>query len=169
VASSKNEVAAVEKDLASFKAAMTPGSAAAELVTNPCIPRAEKFKAVEALMEKAKYSDSTKQFFLTIADNGRLNELGNIMGKFEEIQRAAKGEIHAEVTVADALTAAQQAALEKSLNSFITKGQKLSIEVNVKPEILGGLVVNIGDKHVNMSILARIQQLQNLINQPIAL
>merc|ERR1711998_407419 len=76
VASSKNEVAAVEKDLASFK-------------------------AVEALMEKAKYSDSTKQFFLTIADNGRLNELGNIMGKFEEIQRAAKGEIHAEVTVAD--------------------------------------------------------------------
>jgi len=159
----------VEKDLANFKSALSAGGAAEQLVSNPCIPKADKFKAVEALMDKAKYANSTKQFFLTITDNGRLNELENIMGKFEELQRAAKGEVHAQVTVADELTADQKKALQKSLNSFIAKGQKLSMEITVNPEILGGLVVNIGDKHVNMSILARIQQLQNLINQPIAL
>jgi len=40
-------------------------------------------------------------FAAVLAENGRLNEFENISAKFEELQRAAKGELHAEVTVAD--------------------------------------------------------------------
>merc|ERR1712086_465632 len=50
---------------------------------------------------------------------------------------------------------------EKSLGSFITKGQTLTMSVQTDSSILGGLVVEIGDKHVDLSIISRITKLQN--------
>merc|ERR1712188_290435 len=166
VATDKGETAKVEKDLNGFKSHMG-SEAVQQLLTNPSIPKNSKIDAVSALMEKSGYCDSTKNFFAIVAENGRLKEIEAIIGKFDELQRAAKGEMYAEVTVADELTDKQKKALQKSLGAFITKGQKLSMNVQVKPEILGGLIVDVGDKHVNMSILSRIQQLQQLISQPI--
>merc|ERR1712164_76951 len=167
VASEKGEIAKVEKDLGSFKTQLG-NDAMSQLLNNPSIPKKAKMEAVTALMKKSGFSESTQNFFSLLAENGRLNETASIISKFEEIQSAAKGEIYANVTVADELTSAQKKSLEKSLKAFMTKGQKLSLQVEVKPEILGGLIVDVGDKHINMSILARIQQLQNLINQPLA-
>merc|ERR1712224_91479 len=167
VASEKGEIAKVEKDLGSFKTQLG-NDAVSQLLNNPSIPKKAKMEAVTALMKKSGFSESTQNFFSLLAENGRLNETASIISKFEEIQSAAKGEIYANVTVADELTSAQKKSLEKSLKAFMTKGQKLSLQVEVKPEILGGLIVDVGDKHINMSILARIQQLQNLINQPLA-
>merc|ERR1711939_906536 len=151
VASEKGDLAKVEKDLGGFKSHMG-SEAVQQLLSNPSIPKNSKIDAVQALMEKSGYTESTKNFFAIVAENGRLQETGAIIEKFEELQRAAKGEMYAEVTVADEL---------------IDKGQKLSMSVKVKPEILGGLIVDVGDKHINMSILARIQQLQQVINAPI--
>jgi len=59
------------------------------------------------------------------------------------------------------LDKAQTKALEKSLSSFIAKGQTLTMAVKVDTTILGGLVVEIGDKHVDLSIRSRIQKLTN--------
>jgi F-type H+-transporting ATPase subunit O len=166
VASEQGQLPAVEKDLAGFKSVMG-SEAVQQLLTNPSIPKNSKQDAIGALMEKSKFADSTKNFFKVLAENGRLAELEGIMGKFDELQRAAKGEVHAQVTVAEELTAAQTKALEKSLKSFMAEGSKMSLSVTVKPEILGGLVIDVGDKHINMSILQRIQQLSNLLKQPI--
>merc|ERR1711998_170682 len=166
VASEKGDLAKVEKDLGGFKSHMG-SEAVQQLLSNPSIPKNSKIDAVQAFMEKSGYTESTKNFFAIVAENGRLQETGAIIEKFEELQRAAKGEMYAEVTVADELTDKQKKSLQKSLSAFITKGQKLSMDVKVKPEILGGLIVDVGDKHINMSILARIQQLQQVISQPI--
>merc|ERR1711959_247375 len=166
VASEKGDLAKVEKDLGGFKSHMG-SEAVQQLLSNPSIPKNSKIDAVQALMEKSGYTESTKNFFAIVAENGRLQETGAIIEKFEELQRAAKGEMYAEVTVADELTDKQKKSLQKSLNGFIAKGPKLSMSVKVKPEILGGLIVDVGDKHINMSILARIQQLQQVINAPI--
>merc|ERR1711998_761970 len=169
VASEKGELDKVEKDLGSFGGMIGSTEAVSQLLHNPAIPKNAKIGAVSALMEKSGYAETTKNFFSILAENGRLAELENCIGKFGELQRAAKGEVYAEVTVADELTAAQKKALEKSLKSFVAKGAKVSLSVTVKPEILGGLILDVGDKHINMSILARIQQLQNVINAPLAL
>merc|ERR1711988_441398 len=120
VASEQGQLPAVEKDLAGFKSVMG-SEAVQQLLTNPSIPKNSKQDAIGALMEKSKFADSTKNFFMVLAENGRLAELEGIMGKFDELQRAAKGEVHAQVTVAEELTAAQTKALEKSLKSFMAE------------------------------------------------
>merc|ERR1712216_466294 len=150
VASTTGEVGKVEKDLAAFKTQLG-NEAMTQLLSNPSIPKKAKIDAVGALMKKSGFAQSTQNFF-SLLENGRLNETAQIIDKFEQLQSAAKGEIVADVTVADELTAAQKKSLEKSLKSFLDKGAKLSLNVQVKPEILG-LVVDVGDKHINMSIL----------------
>merc|ERR1711918_31831 len=165
VASEKGELAKVEKDLTGFKSVMG-AEAVDQLLNNPSIPKGAKQDAVAALMKKSGFVESTQNFFSVLAENGRLGETSSIISKFEELQRAAKGELYAEVTVADELTKEQKKSVEASLKSFISEGQKVSVDFQVKPEILGGLVVNVGDKHINMSILSRIQQLQKVLQQP---
>ncbi len=44
------------------------------------------------------------------------------------------------------------------LKKFIKPGQSLNITKTVKPEILGGMVVKVGDQYVDMSIAARIKK-----------
>merc|ERR1711937_515191 len=167
VAAASGSTAQVEKDLADFKTHLS-APAVDQLCNNPSIPKNAKKAAVEALMKKTGYADATKNFFAIAAVNNRLGDLDSIIGKFEELQRAAKGEVFAEITVADELSAAQKKSLEKSL-SKMTTGSKVSVASKVNPEILGGLIVDVGDKHVNLSILARIQQLQQVLNAPLAL
>merc|ERR1711924_114568 len=96
-----------------------------------------------------------------------LSELENIADKYDEMLWAARGQIFAEVTVAEYLSKAQTTSLEKSLGSFLAKGQTLTMSCKTDPSILGGLVVEIGDKHVDLSILSRITKLQNELNAAI--
>jgi len=61
-------------------------------------------------MDKSGYADATKNFFAVMAENGRLGDIESVMDAFANIQRAAKGEVFAEITVADELTAPQKKA-----------------------------------------------------------
>ena len=69
--------------------------------------------------------------------------------------------------MAEELSKAQTASLEKSLGSFLTAGQTLTMSVKTDSSILGGLVVEIGDKHVDLSIMSRITKLQNELGKAV--
>jgi F-type H+-transporting ATPase subunit O len=53
--------------------------------------------------------------------------------------------------------------LEAALKSFLQQGQKLLLTVKVDPAIIGGLVVSIGDKYVDMSIASKIKKYTDII------
>merc|ERR1740115_402483 len=161
VASRKSQLDAVEADLKSLTGALGSSQALSELCSNPSIPKGAKVAAVTDLAAKAGFAESTNNLLALMAENNRLGELKDIADKYEELLRAARGQIFANVTVADELDKAQTKALEKSLSSFIAKGQTLTMAVKVDTTILGGLVVEIGDKHVDLSIRSRIQKLTN--------
>merc|ERR1712166_860633 len=129
VATRKGGVDAVEKDLGLLKAAIASGSQSlSELLHNPSIPKQDKVAAIEALNSKSGFNESTKNLLALLADNNRLSELENISDKYDELLRASRGQVFASVTVS----------------------------VRTDSSILGGLVVEIGDKHVDLSIISRI-------------
>merc|ERR1712021_195277 len=135
VATRKGGVDAVEKDLGLMTAALASGSQGiSELLHNPSIPKQDKVAAIEALNAKSGFNDSTKNLLALLADNNRLSELENITEKFGELLRASRGQVFASATVAEELTKT----------------------VQTDSSILGGLVVEIGDKHVDLSIISRI-------------
>ncbi len=45
----------------------------------------------------------------------------------------------------------------------LQKGEKLLLQERIDPTIIGGFVIDIGDKHIDMSISSRVKKVQQLI------
>ncbi|EDM10746.1 ATP synthase, H+ transporting, mitochondrial F1 complex, O subunit, isoform CRA_e [Rattus norvegicus] len=70
-----------------------------------------------------------------------------------------RGEVPCTVTTAFPLDEAVLSELKTVLNSFLSKGQILNLEVKTDPSIMGGMIVRIGEKYVDMSAKSKIQKL----------
>ena len=62
-----------------------------------------------------------------------------------------------------ALDAAMKKEVEGSVAGFLTKGQKSLISYKIDPAIVGGMIVSIGDKYVDMSIASKLKKYSEII------
>lgn len=57
--------------------------------------------------------------------------------------------------------------LKKTLQAFAKKGETIKIELKVDPTIIGGIVVSIGDKYVDMSVATKIKKYTEIIQDAV--
>lgn len=57
--------------------------------------------------------------------------------------------------------------LEPALKKFAKKGENIITKFKVDPTILGGLIVSIGDKYVDMSIASKVKQYSDLLKSAV--
>merc|ERR1711977_665235 len=109
-----------------------------------------------------------KIFFFVMAENGRLSELPTVAEQYQELVYASRGEVLVTVTSAIPLSPEQEAECKKVLTEkVLQKGEKLVLNVKVDRKILGGLIFDIGEKHIDMSIEARIRKIENLLRDAV--
>jgi F-type H+-transporting ATPase subunit O len=157
----------VEKEMLSVRDLYRDHPKFHEVVVKPTYKIKDKKAAMEAILKSMGHSDIMQNFFGVVAENGRLKLLEGMVKKFEQLMSAHRGEVSCEVVTAKPLDAAQKKELDTVLQSFIMKGEKLNIHTRVDPSILGGLIVNIGDKYVDMSIATKIKNYENLLHEAI--
>jgi len=166
-ASKEKKLDAVEKELKAFQGVIAKDANLREFMANPSIQKVEKKDVLEKLCGQHKASAVTANFLGAMAENNRLPKMNSIIGAFEKLMAAHRGEIICSVTTAKALDAANKKELTAALNAFLKKGETLKLELNVDPSIIGGMVVNIGDKYVDMSMATKIKAYSALIKQDI--
>merc|ERR1712055_140881 len=158
---------AVEKELVDLQTLFKTDKILDEFLRNPTIPRALKRDAITGVMGKKKASALTTNFFLAAADNGRLAKVDGFIEAFRTIMAAVRGEVICEVVTAKPLDAAAQKEVQATLKSFLKEGQVIKLQSKVDPSIVGGMVVTVGDKYIDMSISSKLKLYTDLINQPI--
>nr|ABO26647.1 ATP synthase, H+ transporting, mitochondrial F1 complex, o subunit [Haliotis discus discus] len=158
---------AVEKELNSFNQLLQKDKKLAELIANPSLKRAEKKVVLEGVLKKQNVSPLTLNLFGALAENGRINKVGGVIGAFAKIMSAHRGEVVCKVTTAKALDNASLKELKDALQGFLQKGETIHLEVSVDPAVIGGMVVNIGDKYVDMSMATKIKTYTNLIKEAV--
>jgi F-type H+-transporting ATPase subunit O len=138
-----------------------------EFLENPVLSREAKSGAVQKMM--AKYSEVTRNFFLLLADNRRLNETVGIVDNYLDLMAAHRGEVTVEVTSAKPLDSKYETQLKNILSkSQALKGSKnLKIVSKVNPSLLGGMIVAVGDKSVDLSISSRMAKLNKALTDSI--
>ena len=102
-----------------------------------------------------------------LSENNRLGELAKILEKFGDIAAEQRGQVLAVVTTADGLTREEAAEITSGLKQMLKPGQSLALDEKVDPSIIGGVVIDIGDKHVDMSILSRVRKLQQIVRDAV--
>jgi len=140
----------VEVELEKFQILVNRFPTVADFCHNPTIQRRTRVAGMIKLSDQAKFSSITKNFFCTLADNGRTNKLDKIIDAFKQIMRAHRGEVKAMVTTAHPLTKQDVANVRASLQELVEKDQKILLSARVNPHIFGGMVIKIGDRQIDM-------------------
>ncbi len=148
----------VADDLRALKAMLVASVELRRLVRSPVIGRAEKGKALEALMERAGLDGLTRRFVGLVADNRRLMALDRMIDAYLAELARRRGEITARVTSAAALSAAQKQALGAAVKRAV--GGKVAVEHRIDASLLGGLVVRVGSRMVDSSLSTKLKKLE---------
>ncbi|XP_067849348.1 ATP synthase subunit O, mitochondrial [Heptranchias perlo] len=163
-ASKQKKLDQVEKELGKITSLMKDPKFRG-VITNPHIKRNIKQKTVNDILLKEKVSPIMLNFVNLLAENGRLNQTSDVATAFSKIMSAHRGEILCSVTTAQPLDEANLTELKTALNGFLQKGETLKLETKTDPSILGGMIVSVGDKYVDMSTKTKIQKLSKIINE----
>ncbi|KAK6053288.1 ATP synthase F1, delta subunit [Cooperia oncophora] len=150
----------VDKDLQKIRSIYQQDASFREFVLNPTL-RGQKKKVVTLeIAKKLGLAKESTNFLGLLAENGRLSKLEAVVSSFEHIMRAHRGELFVQT---EPLTKSHESALNDALNKMAKSGQKLNVTYTIKPSIMGGLVVTIGDKYVDLSIASRVKKLKEVI------
>lgn len=158
LASEAGAVDAVKADLDSFNALIAESDDLKRLVRSPVFSSEEQEKAIAAILAKAGISGLAGNFFKTVAANRRLFAVEAIVRAYDTLVAEARGEVVAEVTVAQPLSDAHAATLKEALDTMTGKHVKLAVEVD--PSLLGGLKVKIGSRLVDASLKTKLNSIK---------
>uniref|UniRef100_A0A3P9H239 ATP synthase peripheral stalk subunit OSCP, mitochondrial n=1 Tax=Oryzias latipes TaxID=8090 RepID=A0A3P9H239_ORYLA len=163
-ASKQNKLDQVEQELGKVSVLIKDPKTAG-IVLNPHVKRSIKQKVFSDSLAKAKLSPLTVNLINVLADNGRLTLTADVIGAFGKMMSAHRGEVLCSVTTAQPLDEANLADLKVALKGFLQKGETIKLETKTDSSILGGMIISIGDKYVDMSTKTKIQKLTRLIRE----
>ncbi|KAL8797200.1 MAG: hypothetical protein Q9195_000667 [Heterodermia aff. obscurata] len=133
----------------------------------PTLTSSDKSQIVQELqrhMGNVEKGETVKNFLKTLADNNRLGILEGVCEKFGILMSAAKGEIELVVQSASKLDTKTLQRLETAVaKSEYSQGKKLKVVTKINPDILGGLVVEIGDRTIDLSVSSKISKMNKLL------
>jgi len=152
-------VDAVKKDLDQFDALANGSADLNRLVRSPVFGVDEQLKALSAILTKAGITGLAANFLRVITTNRRLFAVRDMIRAYRGLVARHKGEVTAEVTVAEKLNDKNLDALKSALKS-VTGGKDIDLEVEVDPAIIGGLIVKVGSRMVDSSLRTKLNSIK---------
>ena len=157
LARDERQIDAVGRSLDALNQALLDSKDFAELIDSPLVSRNEAGKAFAALAPPLGIDPITANFLGVLARNGRKNALRPVIRAFRRLAADHRGETTADVITARPLKDDQIAALKQQLRS--RAGRNVTIDAQVDPEILGGIVVRLGSQMIDASIRTKLNRL----------
>jgi F-type H+-transporting ATPase subunit delta len=152
------ETEAVRGELLQWAAIIASNADLRDAFSNPAIPRAQKEKVLESLIEKARPSRTTANFLRILLRNGRLTELSAINERFAGELEQRSGIVSAEVISARELPANEKSELQTRLEKLT--GKRVNLNFNINQDIIGGVVTRIGSTVYDGSVKTRLENLK---------
>jgi F-type H+-transporting ATPase subunit delta len=164
LARDEKSVDAVKADLDGLDALINESADLSRLVRSPVFSADEQSKALAAVLDKAGIKGLAKNFLLLVASNRRLFAVRDMIRAFRALVAKHKGEVTAEVVVAEKLSDAHLESLKSALKA-VTGGKAVDLNVKVDPAIIGGLTVKLGSRMVDSSLRTKLNSIKNAMKE----
>jgi F-type H+-transporting ATPase subunit delta len=102
-----------------------------------------------------KLSNKGRNFMLLLVESKRVEVLPEVSELFEQLKTQHEGVLEAKVASAFAMTDVQLKDLVAGLESKFKR--KIEAKVNVNPELIGGVKVEIGDEVFDASVRGKLE------------
>jgi F-type H+-transporting ATPase subunit delta len=159
----EKELKAYGADLAKIVSVLEGAPELVRVFKNPIFNVEEKKKILTQLFTKVKPGQVVSNFCFLLAEKSRLDCLSEIQAYYskllDEFEGIVRGEIVTAIKLADNIKQDIAGKLEKQ------SGLKVVLDYNVDEDILGGLMLKVGDKVLDASIRAQLQILKENIKR----
>ena len=149
----------VMADLEQFDALVASSPDLTRLVRSPVFGADEQLKALSAILAKAGITGLATNFLRVITTNRRLFALREIIRGYRALVARHKGEISAQITVAEKLSDKNLDALKSALKT-VTGGKDIDLDIKIEPAIIGGLIVKVGSRMVDSSLRTKLNAIK---------
>jgi F-type H+-transporting ATPase subunit delta len=158
LALAENALDAVKADLDRFDALLAESADLARLVRSPVFGAEEQTKALAAVLDRAGIGGLAAKFLKVVTSNRRLFAVRDIIKGFRALVARHKGEVTAEVTLAEQPSEQHLAAVKDALKAVTKKDVR--VDVKVDPSLIGGLVVKLGSRMVDTSLRTKLNAIK---------
>jgi F-type H+-transporting ATPase subunit delta len=159
----QNAVDQVAGDLRRFLALIDGSEDLGRLVRSPVFSSDEQARAVAAVLERTGIGGITANFIRLVAKKRRLFAVRTMARDFFKLVARHRGEVAAQVTVAEPLSDARLNELKEALKQVT--GKQVELDVKVDPAIIGGLVVKVGSRMLDTSLRTKLNALKHAMKE----
>jgi len=153
-----NSVEQVQSDLKAFDALVASSPDLQRLVRSPVFSADEQARALDAVLDKASISGVAKNLLRVVVANRRLFVVDQIIRGFNRRVAAHKGEVTAQVTVAEQLNDVRLAEIRDALKAVTAKD--VTLDLIIDPSIIGGIKVKVGSRMVDASLRTKLNSIK---------
>lgn len=158
IARVEGDVQQVEDELFRVARTIESNDALRNALTDEAIPVELRQGIVEDLLG-GRASTTTTNLVSFVVGAGRSRDLPAIIDELIQGAAESRDEAVAEVRTAHPLNEDQRSRLTQALERRFDR--KIDLKVTVDPEVMGGVVVTVGDEVIDGSVKSRLEQLRN--------
>ena len=158
LASEKKCIDSILNDFEVAEKVLKESSELRQVIRSPLVNSDEKLNILLKIFSQSNLHDLTTTFLKVLSDNKRISNLISIILQFKKINSEKRGDITADITSADELSEDEKNNITNQLKNSL--GQNLSLNFDVDKDIIGGLIVRVGSKMIDTSILNKINKLK---------
>jgi len=158
LAKENSELNKVADGMNGFKALLSESSDFKEMLLNPTIVKEDKRDVIFAIADQNNFSKVLKKFLGFVAMKNRLFFLGKIIEGFLNLVSDNKGELKAKLVSSKKLSTEEQ----KKIQIELSKDFKSPLNINYEydPDLIAGLIIQIGSVMVDTSIKTKLKKLE---------
>ncbi len=138
----------------------------AHFLASPAISQVDKSELLKKVFS-GQIENLTEDLLMVLAQRDRLNVLQEIAKSYQDMLNEVSGILFGKVTTAVPLSESEFSDLTGRIGSSL--GRKVELERIVEPAIIGGMVLQVGNKNIDGSLRRRLEQVSvQLKSQKIA-
>ncbi|MEN5062031.1 F0F1 ATP synthase subunit delta [Luteimonas sp. TWI1416] len=144
-------------DALAFSARVAADPQAAPVLGHPALAHADAV----ALLAPEGADEAFASFLALLAENGRLPQLPEIAGLYEQLRAEAEHVVLAKITSATALPDTEVEQIRAALKRRF--GREVQVETAVDDTLIGGAVIAAGDVVIDGSLKGKLARLQSAL------
>ncbi|MEF2144633.1 MAG: F0F1 ATP synthase subunit delta [Desulfovibrionaceae bacterium] len=161
--SGDKDLEAYGKELSAVAGVLNESPEALALFRNPAFSAEEKKAVLKKFAEKLSVGQMVRNFFDILAENGRVEVLPAIAVDYKSMLDDAQGVVAGSLVTAFDLSDERRKELAEKLEK--QTGKKLVLDYATDADILGGVVLKVGDKVLDASLRAQLEILKEQIKR----
>jgi len=163
IAAEEKKLEQLHSELNQFSSMITQNKALKEFLANPIIEQDNKKAVVEKIISKLNFSKMTVNFLKLLVDKKRIDSLPDIEICYRQLMDEALKKVRINVKTAFPLSSKMRDYIIANMEKI--SGRKADITVETTPELLGGVIISVGDTLYDGSVKSQLNNMRNLLGE----